>query len=227
MEILIRILLAFLPGLFYIYLYRNSINKLTPISIVDTSKFLGLGLLSIIILLVFYLIFPVVTNKLLFLEDRIFIIFFYAFFQISLFEELAKFIAFKLNTKKYDVLQTQYFFAIIGMGFALIENIEYSLKITEDGFYYLSYGSIIARNLSAVPLHFLIGIITGYFVAKGKPLYGLIIGIFIHGLYDYKLMIADTKTSLLLWMILIVGCSFYIAKNLVAELKDENKIKNN
>lgn len=123
-------------------------------------------------------------------------IFFSAFMEAGIPEELSKFIIFMIfiwRDKNFD----EYFDGIvyasfIGLGFACIENIEYVF----------SYGvqTGVVRALLSVPGHFLFGVIMGYFLSMAKfhpekraaNLWsGLLLAMLAHGLFDWLLMIAS------------------------------------
>ena len=123
-------------------------------------------------------------------------VFFSAFMEAGIPEELCKFIIFMIfiwRDKNFD----EYFDGIvyasfIGLGFACIENIEYVF----------SYGvqTGVVRALLSVPGHFLFGVIMGYFLSMAKfhpekrtaNLWsGLLLAMLAHGLFDWLLMIAS------------------------------------
>jgi RsiW-degrading membrane proteinase PrsW (M82 family) len=97
---------------------------------------------------------------------------------------------------------------MIGMGFAMAENIMYVLK-----------GGIhvgLLRAFTAVPLHAACAILMGFWVGAAKfslmgnkhkyQWYGLISAIFIHGLYDYFLMQRSVPLlSLLAFVVLFIS----------------------
>ena len=123
-------------------------------------------------------------------------VFFSAFLEAGIPEELSKFLIFMLfiwRDKNFD----EYFDGIvyatfIGLGFACVENIEYVF----------SYGfqTGVVRALLSVPAHFLFGVVMGYFLslAKFHPekrgtylLSGLSLAMLAHGLFDWLLMVAN------------------------------------
>lgn len=123
-------------------------------------------------------------------------VFFSAFLEAGIPEELCKFLIFMIfiwRDKNFD----EYFDGIvyasfIGLGFACVENIEYVF----------SYGvqTGVVRALLSVPGHFLFGVLMGYFLslAKFRPekrgtylLMGLLLAMLAHGLFDWLLMIAS------------------------------------
>ena len=136
-------------------------------------------------------------------------VFFSAFLEAGIPEELSKFLIFMLliwRDKNFD----EYFDGIvyatfIGLGFACVENIEYVF----------SYGfqTGVVRALISVPGHFLFGVVLGYFLSMAKfhpekrgtyLLSGLLLAMFAHGLFDWLLMITEHLTP-------TIGTIIYIA----------------
>ena len=123
-------------------------------------------------------------------------VFFSAFLEAGIPEELSKFLIFMIfiwRDKNFD----EYFDGIIyatfiGLGFACVENIEYVF----------SYGfqTGVVRALLSVPGHFLFGVVMGYFLSMAKfhpekrSTYlwsGLLLAMLAHGLFDWLLMVAS------------------------------------
>ena len=123
-------------------------------------------------------------------------VFFSAFLEAGIPEELSKFLIFMIfiwNDKNFD----EYFDGIvyatfIGLGFACVENIEYVF----------SYGfqTGVVRALLSVPGHFLFGVVMGYFLSMAKfhtekrgtyMISGLLLAMLAHGLFDWLLMVAS------------------------------------
>ena len=123
-------------------------------------------------------------------------VFFSAFLEAGIPEELSKFLIFMFfiwNDKNFD----EYFDGIvyatfIGLGFACVENIEYVF----------SYGfqTGVVRALLSVPGHFLFGVVMGYFLSMAKfhpekrgtyMISGLLLAMLAHGLFDWLLMVAS------------------------------------
>ena len=123
-------------------------------------------------------------------------VFFSAFLEAGIPEELSKFLIFMIfiwNDKNFN----EYFDGIvyatfIGLGFACVENIEYVF----------SYGfqTGVVRALLSVPGHFLFGVVMGYFLSMAKfhpekrgtyMISGLLLAMLAHGLFDWLLMVAS------------------------------------
>ena len=123
-------------------------------------------------------------------------VFFSAFLEAGIPEELSKFLIFMIfiwRDKNFD----EYFDGIvyatfIGLGFACVENIEYVFSY--------GFGTGVVRALLSVPGHFLFGVVMGYFLSmakfhhdkRGKYLWsGLLLAMLAHGLFDWLLMVAN------------------------------------
>jgi len=136
-------------------------------------------------------------------------VFYQAFLQAGIPEELSKFIMFMIliwRDKNFD----EYFDGIvyatfIGLGFACLENIEYVFQY--------GFGTGVVRALISVPGHFLFGVLLGYFLsmAKFRPekrntyiIMGLLSAMVAHGLFDWLLMITEVLSPTISSIIYIV-----------------------
>jgi RsiW-degrading membrane proteinase PrsW (M82 family) len=123
-------------------------------------------------------------------------VFFSAFLEAGIPEELSKFLMFMIfiwRDKNFD----EYFDGIvyatfIGLGFACLENIEYV--------FLFGFGTGVVRALISVPGHFLFGVVLGYFFSmakfhpekRGTYLFsGLLLAMVAHGLFDWLLMVTE------------------------------------
>jgi RsiW-degrading membrane proteinase PrsW (M82 family) len=94
-------------------------------------------------------------------------LFILTFFQVALLEETCKFLSFNISEKirgerqKKDIpVATMFYCGISALGFAFLENIGYAHKFG---------GSVILlRSLSAMIVHFLCGMIMGYWVSLSR-----------------------------------------------------------
>jgi len=139
-------------------------------------------------------------------------VFYSAFMQAGIPEELCKFIMFMIliwRDKNFD----EYFDGIvyasfIGLGFACVENIGYVFQ------YGFSTG--VVRALLSVPGHFLFGVLMGYFLslAKFRPekrsrylLSALLLAMLAHGLFDWMLMFANINPTVggIIYILFIIG----------------------
>ena len=123
----------------------------------------------------------------------------YAFLGVALVEELVKFIPlrfYSFTRRSFDEpLDGIVHGVMIGMGFAMLENIGYVLDPKLGGI-----GTGVARMFLSVPGHASYGAIMGYYVGKAKFNYerrglllftGLILATFFHGLYDGCLFVSQ------------------------------------
>ena len=123
-------------------------------------------------------------------------VFFSAFMEAGIPEELCKFIIFMIfiwRDKNFDEYMDGIVYAsFIGLGFACIENIEYVFSF--------GFGTGVVRALLSVPGHFLFGVLMGYFLSMAKfhpekrgtyILIALVASMTAHGLFDWLLMFAN------------------------------------
>jgi RsiW-degrading membrane proteinase PrsW (M82 family) len=116
-----------------------------------------------------------------------------AFVQVGLLEEGAKLIFYRFANmyrgRLPQPLAIMFYAMCISTGFAVVENMMYAWRFGPDVLW--------VRAASAIILHMLAGLIMGYFISLGiykkqKYLYrtiGLLSAVFIHGLYDFNIMI--------------------------------------
>jgi protease PrsW len=118
------------------------------------------------------------------------------FIQAGLIEESFKFfVLYKFSSKIYDSFDSIKFAVLISLGFAMIENIGYSLK--GDSWGVGGFEIIALRMFTAIPGHFIYGVCMGYLfnighLRKKKTLVyvaytslALIAPVLLHGSYDY------------------------------------------
>lgn len=135
-------------------------------------------------------------------------VFFSAFLEAGIPEELSKFLIFMLliwRDRNFD----EYFDGIvyatfIGLGFACVENITYVFSY--------GFGTGVVRALLSVPGHFLFGVVLGYFLSMAKfhpekrgtyLLTGLLLAMLAHGLFDWLLMVSSGLGS-------VIGSIIYV-----------------
>ena len=136
-------------------------------------------------------------------------VFFSAFMEAGIPEELCKFIIFMIFIWR-DKNFNEYFDGIvyatfIGLGFACVENIEYVFMF--------GFQTGIVRALLSVPGHFLFGVVMGYFLSMAKfhpekrgtyILSGLLLAMLAHGLFDWLLMVTDRLSPMVTLVIYAV-----------------------
>lgn len=147
-------------------------------------------------------------------------IFYSAFWEAGLPEELSKFLIFMIfiwRDKNFD----EYFDGIvyatfIGLGFACVENILY---VFGSSSFDAAVHTSITRALLSVPGHFLFGVILGYFLSLAKfkgefwkyALTGLLMAAGCHGLFDWLLFVSDNigaGFSSIIYLVFLVGDFF-------------------
>ncbi|PIR00891.1 MAG: hypothetical protein COV66_03420 [Nitrospinae bacterium CG11_big_fil_rev_8_21_14_0_20_45_15] len=134
---------------------------------------------------------------------------FYAFFGVALAEEFCKFLflkAFICDDREFDEpFDGIIYGAMVGCGFATIENIMYVLPQGQE------VGII--RMLTAVPGHAFFGVILGYFIGRAKfsingarhSFNGLALVIALHGLYDTAAFSNTIGSYYLMFAIVFLG----------------------
>jgi RsiW-degrading membrane proteinase PrsW (M82 family) len=138
-----------------------------------------------------------------------------AFIQVALIEEISKFISFKITEKVRSIerniimdqpISPMIYCGITALGFAFIENVKYAMD----------YGAtiLIVRSALSMILHFICGLIMGYWIALSRiekkdvgkhsifdylvikynkfkikiyTFIGIMCAVFIHGLFDFSI----------------------------------------
>lgn len=217
------VLLAAFPSLFYIIYYRFVILKKEVIQLNQTAKYLTLGFLSPICIVILYTLFPNFNHPIT--DDLIINTFFLAFFQVALVEELSKYWAFKVvKENEYNSPKaTQFYYAVTSAGFAFNENIIYLLKFGND--------AIFIRMFTATIAHIAFGVIVGYFIAKSKKfekgsniLFGISLGVILHGIYDFNIYLTTTTpfTYVLIRTMFILFSLTYLGYHSIKTLKKQH-----
>jgi protease PrsW len=182
--------LALAPGAAIIlYIYLKDKHEREPIGLLLLSFFYGVlsVLITLVISLPLELIFAInKTNAIDLFAD--------AFFKVALVEEFSKFVFIRFilfrNKNFNEPFDGIVYAAMVGMGFATLENIVYVYQ------YGISTG--IMRMFTAVPAHACFAVLMGYYLGLAKfthtrnlyfSLLALISATVFHGLYDYFLFI--------------------------------------
>lgn len=243
MTTLLYMLLSFIPVLVYIFI----IWLTTPwksIDFIKAIKYFVTGIISIGILHSFFGLLPKWQEPVSHFEISTSIIIL-AFIQIALIEEITKFMSFnigeKMNSKNKDNLPigTMFYSGISALGFSFLENIHYAIRYGGD--------VIFVRSFTAMMLHFLCGMIMGYWIAASripsrfenrslieiifikKPLLkkisysiiGILCATLLHGLYDYNIM---SNGHIISNYIIMLGSviAIYLASNDLTERYKNN-----
>lgn len=220
-------LMLLLPPLLYGgIIYLTSPYK--SISVTTSLKYIFAGMLSIFFLVGLNIFFPYQYTA----TNDPFKSFFY---EIAVHEELAKLIMFLIfgsfikSSNKHPI-GTMFYMGMVGLGFAMLENLDY----------YVIYGSNVLpiRNATSTIAHMLFGMFTGYWISLSKVKItkygnrsvfdilmakyqtlrtivhygiGLMCGIAYHGLWNYNLMTSkDSAYPIMILMIFIglIGVKF-------------------
>lgn len=134
----------------------------------------------------------------------------HAFFAAAIPEEIAKFVMlwlFMRRTKEYDQYMDGIVYAVcVSLGFAAVENIMYVVST--------GMGTAIFRALTAVPAHYCMGVLMGYYYSMQRLGYKkhtkdkvmvLVAPILLHGAYD-ALLFAITVFAENSNILLILAC---------------------
>lgn len=224
---ILALIFSILPALIYGYIIfihaptkTIKINKLIVYTLI--------GFLSITFLRLFQFAFPSFQEP-LFREiigmlftingyefvfiDTIMTVFFFAFVQVALVEELCKWLSFKagniirgrsiLRDHPYAIM---FYLTMAAAGFASIENISYASNAIKG-----VYGAdttvvdvLLIRSMSTVIVHMVCGLIMGYFISIATKLkgwhrlkfwsFGILFATIFHGIYDFFLMYDPIST---------------------------------
>lgn len=188
----IILILAIIPVIaLLIYIYKKDKYEKEPLGMLAKAFFLG-----------------ILSIPLALYADRVFAamlpgntVFFQAFFQAGIPEELAKWGLFMLviwRNKNFDEFFDGIVYAcFIGLGFACVENILY---VFDAETFSSAVHTIVMRALLSVPGHFLFAVIMGFYLglAKFRPekrskylTLSIVFPILAHGLFDYLLMLSS------------------------------------
>lgn len=181
--------LALAPGAaISLYIYLKDKHEREPLGLLLMSFFYGV--LSVFVtFLISWPLEMIVLNKQSAAE-----LFADAFFKVALVEEFSKFVFIRFilfrNRNFNEPFDGIVYAAMVGMGFATLENILYV--------YQYGVPTGILRMFTAVPAHACFAILMGYYLGRAKfskeknlyfTLLALISATVFHGLYDYFLFI--------------------------------------
>ncbi len=204
--------IAIAPGLaIMMFIYFMDKHEKEPIRLLLLSFFFGLlstGL-TLFITRLFTPYFP--THATLEINE-----FFKAFLQVGMVEELSKYLflmLFLYPRKEFNEPFDGIVYAVmIGMGFATLENILYSI----NG----GMSVALVRMFTAVPAHATFAAIMGYFAGSAKfkeknalySLIGLFGAVLFHGAYDYFLFISHIPGMFLGALVSLVAGIYFSIK---------------
>jgi RsiW-degrading membrane proteinase PrsW (M82 family) len=242
--LILYFLISFIPVLLYILTIWLS----SPINSIDLKKSIQYsltGILSVGMLFIYFRMVPKCHHPIS--SDVNLSFWFLAFIQISLIEELSKFISFNINERmrgiddvKYDsAIGTMFYCGISALGFSFIENIDYAIKFGGQ--------ILIIRSFFSMLLHFICGLIMGYWISLSRiptrmkdrsllelffikykklkkwvySLIGIGCAVILHGMFDYNIFTGGHIVSN--YIILLSGIiAVYLG---VKDLQEKTKIK--
>lgn len=214
-------MVVFPPIIYGWLIYLTSPYK--SISINKSLQYLAGGILSIPLLMLFNLLLPYKTSFI----ARPFV---FSFFEVAPHEEISKllayFIVFKMldREEKEHPIGTMFYMGMVGLGFAMIENIQYLYRFGEQ--------ILLTRNFTATFAHMIFGMFTGYWISLSKikinkystrsvfdivmsskqkirffvyVMIGLICGIGYHGLWNYNLTSSGKASTTIMILMLFIG----------------------
>lgn len=188
--------------LLLIYVNRQDKYEKEPPGMLILAFFAGMLAIPLTLLMV------AITNHIIYSDS----VFYSAFIEAGLPEELSKFIILFLiiwwNKNFNEHMDGIVYATFVSLGFACVENILY---VFGGGL-----GTGIMRAIISVPGHFLFGVLMGYFLSLAKfshsgkfflILLSILVPACVHGLFDWLLMATDvvgTGLGLILILLFIV-----------------------
>ena len=213
------LIISFLPVAVLLYYIYKCDYKPEPFKMI--ARGLLYGVCSVVLVVILHCIFAAFGFEDYFYGEGRTIVsqFLRAFVAAAIPEECAKLLMLHLLLRKNKYFDEHIdgivYAACVGLGFAGLENVTYVYG-SEDWLY-----TGIARAISAVPGHFMMGIAMGYYYSlfrfnvEGRKrewaVKMLLIPIIFHGVYDAMLMIAPMVGPLLV-VILLIGVIFWLNK---------------
>lgn len=207
---LIEIICSALPSILFLFIISLFLDG--SIKRFKTLNHLLFGSLSICFVIMIYAMFPNWCNV-LFIDHPYISIYFYAFIQVALLEEICKYASFKILDRliyhNNTPVSTMFYCGVTSATFAAIENYSYIMKYGLD--------VIIIRGLSSVPMHMMCGLMMGYFISLGRygidkrfskgafTLIGILVGVTLHGFYDVNWMINSPSASIYNFILMILS----------------------
>lgn len=153
-------------------------------------------------------------------------VFLMTFFSIALVEEGCKFLALRFHAFPHrefsEPLDGIVYGVFVSLGFATLENVGY---VIQHG-----YIAGVIRMFTAVPAHFIFGVIMGYYVGKarynqgnrlGLLLQGLLFATVLHGAYDFFL-IQQWSVWLYLFMFVVLIYGWLLSRKAIKELQEDS-----
>lgn len=216
MNFIALIILGFVPGLIWLFFFlRKDSEHPEPKSMIIRSFVMGMLIIlpAVFIERYFEKLVPDLFSFNVFIN--IVVSFFVA---VAFVEEFVKYLVIKLwiiDSKYFDEpIDAMIYPTIVALGFASMENIFVALGTPEQSVSLMAW-----RFISATLVHALCAGIWGYFIALvyflKKPKYyiwiGLILGTFVHGLYNLIVSAENPQIFIIFFPLLILPISFLVA----------------
>lgn len=189
-------MLTFMPALVYTGIIFLSFSK--TISLKISFLYFLMGSLGVTAVSAFHWIFPEWKHPLV--DDFVYTIWILAFLQVALLEESFKLLFFRF-TEMYrrrlpNKLSVMFYSMSVSAGFGVVENMLYAWRFGHQVLW--------PRATSTIVLHMIAGLMMGYFISLGmldknkwkRWMYsgiGLASAVFIHGLYDFNIMVSHRE----------------------------------
>lgn len=208
----VLIVLAVLPGFFLVY----KVNKMDTIEKEPTGLLVKLfigGVLSTIFAYIMESIGSVILDLLFSPYSVLYNVLMY-FVVVAAVEEFGKYFVLKKLTWNHPAFNYRYdaivYAVCVSMGFAIFENIEYAL----------AYGwlNTLVRAVTAIPAHCIFAIYMGHYFGQAKYYESIdqpaacdfqrklafFVPVLLHGFYDYIATSADSYSTLIFFVFIIV-----------------------
>lgn len=223
----ISIIIAVIPTIYFLFFFhkkdktkKNPINKVFPIFF--------LGIFSIIPVVFIETVIDNINDE--YISDIFISAFITSFITAALCEEGAKFIIIKKfvynNADFRSAMDGIIYTTAASLGFACIENINYTLSMGADVGY--------LRAFTAVPLHACASGIMGYYIGCAKRFHhskieesnllrkGIFTAVLIHGSYNFFLILSESSSEYSILNILIYPILFISFKILHKRISEIN-----
>jgi len=214
------------PSIYVLIIYLTSPYK--SLSLKTSFLFLLMGVFTMTALYFLNVLFPNWSPLYFFGND-----FDNCFYVIAPKEEFSKYLMFSIGISHLSIINEEreqhpltymFYFAMVGLGFALFENVGYANTF--------GIGVLEARTFSATLLHMIVGMVFGYFIAIGNikkskfedrsvfgvfcesrpklklriyTLIGFLFAVLIHGLWNYNLANPSPSTITIMIAFVLVG----------------------
>ena len=236
MGLTIIMALSVIPAiLLMVFVYSQDSHEKEPIGLI--MKIFGLGVLTILPIMVVELIGEIILRLLLNKETIIYCAL-KAFFVVGLVEEFFKFMAAYLPTWKNKEFNYKFdgliYCIAASMGFSAIENVEHIIVHYLSGETPSLLRNVIGRGLFAVPGHAMCAIFMGYFYGQAKLAHsmgdktgcknnlikGYLIAASLHAFYDFCCFTERPAFIAIFYVFVLVADIFTILQFIKAKKQD-------